>query len=223
MEGPPIGGEDPERAALDLSRHRRALSLIVLSVIAIAATELAYVHPPSIATLKSAQPAAAPRQVSMSMPGDTGRAPRLPLTAVFQSPTMHYAIKFPAGWTVTPATQVWRGEQDLWGRPNVDELNGKSVMFAGTSEPLPSGQSPAQWIAGFLATAEANKCGIQEYMDFLGLVGLIFLGGCSSTDLPGRVYEAAVVVGARGYSFSMKGKVDQPFFVSMLRTINFAP
>jgi len=209
--------------AEDSSGHRRAAGLIALSLVVILASGLAYLHPAPTTKLTSTERITTSQPVSMSMPDDTGRVPRLPLTAAFQSPKMHYAIKFPAGWTVTPATEIWHGERDMWGRPNVDELNGKSVVFAGTSEPLAWGQSPAQWITWYLATAGANNCGIQEYMDFLGLVGLIYLGGCSSTDLPGRIYEAAVVMGGRGYSFSMKGKVDQAFFVSMLRTINFAP
>jgi hypothetical protein len=136
---------------------------------------------------------------------------------------MHYAIRFPVGWTVTPATQSWRGEPDTWGTPNVDELDGRSVLFTGTSKPLEQGQSPAKWIAWYLGVAGANKCGVQEYMDFLGLVGLIYLNGCSSTDMPGRIYDAAVVIGGRGYSFSIKGKVDHAFFVSMLSTIRFSP
>lgn len=136
---------------------------------------------------------------------------------------MHYEIMFPVGWIVTPATQVWRGEWDTWARANVDHLNGTSVVFTGTSESLAWGQSPAKWIAWYLAGSGANACGVQEYMDFLGLTGLIYLGGCTSADVPGDIYYAAVVVGGRGYSFSIKGQVDHAFFVSMLRTVRFDP
>ena len=144
-----------------------------------------------------------------------------PLTEVFRSPKMHYAVNFPSGWTVTPATQSWRGEGHTQGQPNADELGGRAVVFTGTSEPLEPGQSPAKWIAWYLAFAGTNECGAQEYMDFLGLIGLIYLSGCNSTDIPGRIYNAAVVIGGRGYSFSMKGEIDNAFFVSMLGTIKF--
>jgi hypothetical protein len=136
---------------------------------------------------------------------------------------MQYSIKFPSGWIVTPATQTWRGEWDTWAKANVDHLNGTSVVFTGTSEPLAWAQSPAKWIAWYLAASGANTCGVQEYMDFLGLTGLIYLGGCTSTDVPGQIYYAAVVVGGRGYSFSIKGQVDYALFVSMLRTVSFGP
>jgi hypothetical protein len=216
---PPIAGEDAELRVPN--RHRRAISLIALSVLVIVASGLAYLHPPSISKSASTEPAAESQLNSAASSIDFVAVGTPPITEVFRSPAMHYEIKFPVGWIVTPATQTWRGEWDTWAGANVDHLNGTSVVFTGTSEPLAWGQSPAKWIAWYLAAAGANTCGVQEYMDFLGLTGLIYLGGCTSTDVPGQIYRAAVVVGGRGYSFSIKGQVDHAFFVSMLRTISF--
>jgi hypothetical protein len=223
MESPPIGGEDLDGSALDLSRHRRAIILIAFSVGVIIATELVYAHPLSISILRSTHPAAAPPPISMSMPGDTGRAPRLPLTEVFQSPTMHYAINFPAGWTATPASQAWRGRSDPVDEQNADKLVGGSVVFTGTSELLAGGQSPANWIGWYLAAAGTDKCGVREYTDFMGLTGVIDLNGCASTNMAGHLYSAAVVIDGRGYSFTIEGRVDHSLFVSMLRTVSFGP
>lgn len=136
---------------------------------------------------------------------------------------MHYAVRFPVGWTVTPATQIWRGEWARSGDPNVDALSGSSVVFTGTSEPLVPGQSPSNWINWYFAFAGANKCRVYEYMDFMGLVGMIDLSGCNSANTPGYIYAAAVVIGGRGYRFSLEGKADHALFVSMLRTVSFGP
>jgi hypothetical protein len=202
--------------------HRRALTLIALSVAVILATGLAYMHPPASPQPKGTGPAPTSQRLPARLSIDPGPLRTPPLTELFRSPAMHYSIKFPAGWTAMPASQTWHTEWDTSGKPNVDELDGTSVVFTGASAPLASGQSPANWIASYLATAATNHCGLQEYMDFLGLVGLIYLGGCTSADVPGLVYNAAVVIGGRGYSFSLKGKAGQELFVSMLRTINFA-
>jgi hypothetical protein len=196
--------------------------LIALSVVVMVVASLAYLRPASIAKPKSMELAASP-PLSMSALIDSGQVRTPPLAKVFQSPKMHYAIRFPVGWSVNPATQIWRGEWDAQGTPNVDQLGGSHVLFTGTSAPLAQGQSPADWIAWYLAVAWANDCGVQEYMDFMGLTGLIDLNGCSGANVPGRTYAAAVVIGGRGYSFSMRGQADHALFVSMLSTIRFAP
>jgi hypothetical protein len=211
---PPIGGEDSAWPTLRAG-HRRAISLMALSLAVMLAAGFAYVHPPTTEQPKSTEVGVVSAHTSGSLAIDSGPVVISRLTQVFRSPTMHYSIRFPNGWRVIPATQTS-------STANVDELSNSSVIFTGTSQALASGQSPAGWIAGYLTTARANRCGLQEYMDFWGLVGLIYLGGCTSTDLPGRTYDAAVVIGGRGYSFTMKGTVGHEFFVSMLRSITFA-
>jgi hypothetical protein len=41
--------------------------------------------------------------------------------------------------------------------------------------------------------------------------------------LGGRVYDLAVVVGGRGYNFTMEGQVDHTFWLAMLATVTFIP
>jgi len=185
-------------------------------------TGLAYLQSTSISGPKSAELVASSPAASLSVAVDNGPAP-IPLTEVFRSPTMQYSIKFPTGWTVTPATEKGRGDRDSSGRPSVDMLDGGSVVFTGTSEALVWGMTPAKWIGWYLATAGTDQCRVREYTDFMGLTGLIDLNGCSSPDMPGHIYSAAVVIDGRGYSFTMQGQVDHALFVSMLRTVSFGP
>lgn len=217
MEAPPrVEGDE----AGPSSRHRRALSLIVVSVVVMVGTGVAYLHPTSSSGPKSTERVAPSAPSSVSVAVDNGPA-QIPLTEMFRSPTMQYSIKFPTGWTVTPATEAGRGDRDSSGQRNVDVLDGGSVLFTGTSQPLTGGQSPANWIGWYLTAAGTDQCGVREYTDFMGLTGLIDLNGCSSTDMPGHIYSAAVVIDGRGYSFNIQGKVDHALFVSMLRTIRF--
>ena len=216
MEAPPPDGED----AVSTSQHRRAVGLIGMSVLVMAATAVAYLHQPSTSNPASTARGSSTPPVSRSISVNPGPAP-IPLTQVFRSPNMQYAINFPAGWTVTPASQLLPGELDRLDEGNSDKLDGGSVLFTGTSEPLAGGQSPASWIGWYLATAGTKKCSVREYTDFMGLTGLIDLNGCSSTDMPGHIYSAAVVIDGRGYSFSIQGKVDHALFVSMLSTVRF--
>jgi len=197
--------------------------MIALSVVVILATSLGYLHAPSLPKAESTELAAESPPVPTAISNASRPPAAAPLTQAFRSPTKHYAVRFPPGWTVTPATKIWHGEWAKSGDPNVDALTGSSVVFTGTSEPLVTGQSPANWIDRYFAFAEANHCRVYEYMDFLGLVGMIDLSGCSSTNTPGHIYASAVVVGGRGYRFSMEGKADYALFVSMLRTISFGP
>jgi hypothetical protein len=214
MQAPPPLVEDADSS----SGHRRASSLIALSLIAMVATGLAYLHQPSISNPVSTASGSSLPPVARSI---SVKPPPMPLTQVFRSPNMQYAINFPAGWTATPASQLLPGESDRLDEQNADKLDGGSVLFTGTSEPLAGGQSPASWIGWYLATVGTKKCGVREYTDFMGLTGLIDLNGCSSTDMPGHIYSAAVVIDGRGYSFSIQGKVDHALFVAMLRTVRF--
>lgn len=214
-DAPSVESTNAEPHASNSRRRQRALGLIALSVLIATVAGVHYL------TTTVAKPIAAPIVNRNSEAQVTGPIPIPELSQVFTSRIMHYSIKFPTTWIAIPATQVWHGEWETWNKPNVDELNGGSVVFNGTSEPLARGQSPAKWIAKYLAVAGQNRCGVQENMDLIGLHGVIDLNGCSSTDMPGQIYDAAVVFGGRGYGFTMEGAVDHGFFVAMLRTLRF--
>src|SRR5258708_30451168 len=106
--------------------------MIVVSMVVMVGRGVADLHATSISGSKGAGHAASSAPSSTSLAVDTGPAP-IPLTEVFRSPSMQYSIKFPTGWTVTPAPETGRGDRDSSGRLSVDMLDGGSVLFTGTS------------------------------------------------------------------------------------------
>jgi hypothetical protein len=145
-----------------------------------------------------------------------------PLSETYASNLMRYSVNYPTGWDITPATQTWHGEWGNWGQPDIDHLDGNHVAFWGTSQPLGPGQSATKWTNRYLVAVGGNKCGVQERVSVAGHVGVIDLNGCTSSELPGRVYDVVIVAGRRGYNFSMEGVVDRAFFLAMLATVKLS-
>jgi hypothetical protein len=145
------------------------------------------------------------------------------LSMTFRSPTMGYSVKYPAGWSITPATESWTyGKTSYWDTPDGDRLEGDNAGFRGTSQALAPGQSASQWIAEYITTS--LPCGNQEQVPVGDQVGTIDLNDCPGAGrLGGRVFDIAVVVGGRGYNFTMEGRVDRAFFLAMLAAVAFSP
>jgi|SRR5579864_1233574 len=176
----------------------------------------------SPATAGSRSPSATPTVAATFSPSANQA-----LTATFKSPMMGYSVKYPAGWKVTPATARWPpGAINYWDSPELDKLDGKSAEFRGSSQALATGQSTAQWVSAYLASAGAN-CGTQEHVSVGDQIGLIDGNDCafdtSHGGYPGRLYDLVVVAGGRGYNFAMEGQVDHAFFLAMLATITLTP
>jgi len=136
---------------------------------------------------------------------------------------MGYSVMYPAGWTVTSATQSWPlGHTSFWDTPDGDRLEGDAVGFRGTSQALSSGQSESDWINQYIASS--MPCGNREQVPVGSHTGTIDLNDCPGMGrLGGRVFDLAVVAGGRGYNFTMEGKVDRSFFLAMLATVMFTP
>jgi hypothetical protein len=173
-----------------------------------------------------------PRSASASPnPSPTAKAttpvaspiPIPPLSMPFTSPTMGYSVKYPAGWSITLATESWPyGKTSYWDTPDGDRLEGDGAGFRGTSQALAPGQSASQWIAQYITTS--LPCGNQEQVPVGDQVGTIDLNDCPGAGrLGGRVFDIAVVVGGRGYNFTMEGRVDRAFFLAMLASVAFSP
>jgi hypothetical protein len=145
------------------------------------------------------------------------------LSMTFTSPTMGYSVRYPAGWTVTLATDSWPlGKTSFWDTPDGDRLEGYAAGFRGTSQALAPGQSPSQWIAEYIGTS--YTCGTEEQVPVGDQMGTIDLNDCPGAGrLGGRVFDIAVVAGGRGYNFTMEGRVDRAFFLAMLATVTFSP
>jgi hypothetical protein len=163
---------------------------------------------------------------SHASPSSTPASSAVPvpvLSKTFSSPIMGYSVKYPADWVVIPATAIWQpGTADYWNDPELDKLNGKSVEFRGTSQPLASGQTDAAWMNAYLASSP--PCGSQEQVSVGGQTGILDANGCPGAHpFGGLLYDLAVVAGGRGYDFAVEGNVDHAFFLAMLATVTFSP
>ena len=67
-------------------------------------------------------------------------------------------------------------------------------------------------------------CGTEEQVPVGDQTGTVDLNDCPGQGrLGGRVFDLAVVVGGRGYNFTMEGQVDRTFWLAMLATVTFTP
>jgi len=96
------------------------------------------------------------------------------------------------------------------------------VGFRGTSQPLAPGESAAAWMDDYIKSS--MPCGTEEQVPVGDHTGTVDLNDCTGMGrLGGRVYDLAVVVGGRGYNFTMEGQVDHTFWLAVLATVTFTP
>jgi hypothetical protein len=182
-------------------------------------------------------PPAAPAQTATATPfaratetaePSTSATPAIPaLSESFSSPLHAYSIRYPAGWTVTPASAPWVGDAGLlWGDAALDDLHGTDVRLVATSQALTDGQSGAEWIAarsGAPACEGASKLPAQLVVG--SAMGTVTLNGCLAEEgivAGGVIYDVLVVVGSRGYDFTVDGVVDAAYVEALLATVKFA-
>jgi hypothetical protein len=144
-------------------------------------------------------------------------------TATFTSPIMGYTVTYPLEWVPTPATRPWTREStNFWDDPVGDRMESATAGLRGTSQPLSPGQTPAQWLQEYLASSPA--CGDREQVPIDDHTGTIDLNGCNGQGrLGGKIFDAVVVTGGRGYNFTMEGDVDHAQFLAILASVKFSP
>jgi hypothetical protein len=150
------------------------------------------------------------------------------LTATFRSPRNGFALTYPGDWTVTPATARWEsGALNLWESAAIDELQGATVRFAGTSQPLAEGQTAEDWLNAYAPAACVGPRETWATVPIGSAIGYITADGCEVPDPPiakgGRLFDAVVVVGGRAYNFTMDGELTPSDFVAVLAAITLDP
>jgi hypothetical protein len=150
------------------------------------------------------------------------------LTATFRSPRNGFSLTYPGDWTVTPASARWEtGAINLWGSAALDELRGATVRFAGTSQPLATGQTPEAWLAAYAAQSCLGQPSTWPTVAIGAATGYLTANGCEVPDPPiakgGRIFDAVVVVGGRAYDFTMDGELTQGDFVAVLAAVTLDP
>ena len=149
-----------------------------------------------------------------------------PLTGTFASPPYGYTVRYPAGWTTTPATDSWK--TSTWttpGDPTLDAIYSTDARLSVASQPLTAGQSPDSWLATYCHYAAAAPC-----------IGTITIGGETGSlaqdggpaaggpvQLGRVIFDAAVVVDRRGYEFTLDGHADRSLFDALLASVSFDP
>jgi hypothetical protein len=152
----------------------------------------------------SPSPSLAPTLAASPSPSSAPTAVPVPaMTEIFTSTNYGYAVGYPAGWTVEPASSVWwpptwQGSEDY---SSFDFINGppEHGKFRGASALAPEGVSIDEWIDQFMTGAAVGTCNpprstLPEF-DIDGHAGRI-------RDLCAEEIEATVVVGRRAYFFS---------------------
>jgi hypothetical protein len=192
-------------------------AVVVAAVFAASASGCASVTPatpstPAVATSPSPTIAASPANTAIAS-----------ATATFTSPIMGYTVTYPLEWVPTPATRPWTREvSNFWDDPVGDRMESATAGFRGTSQPLAADQSPDQWLADYLASSPS--CGEKERVPIGNQTGTIDLNGCAGQGrLGGKVFDAVVATGGRGYNFTMEGDVDHALFLAILRSVRFTP
>jgi hypothetical protein len=209
---------------------RLAVAIAIVAVVGVAG--LSFLRAPSAGPgavlAPSASPTAAPTATPVRItPKPTPEPTPVPVPSfdsTFASPLMGYSVRYPSGWTTTPATSPWTaGTGDGWDAPNGDQVEGAGTGFRGGSQPLAPGQTAQAWIDAYVAT-QVTDCGVREQIPLAGTQATIDLNGCPALGrLQGRIYDVVLVVGDRGYNFTMEGQVDRAYLLEMLSTIEFDP
>jgi hypothetical protein len=183
--------------------------------------------PTAVASMPAATIAPSPSGGAPESASPTVPAPTIPtLAETFTSPLNAFAVRYPAGWTATPASAPWVGDASLlWGAAALDDLHGTDVRLVAASQALVAGQSGGEWLAAKTGVPPCEGGSRLPAQVAVGpAVGAVTLNGCPADGgiAPGGViYDVVVVVGTRGYDFTVDGIVDAAYVEALLETVTF--
>jgi hypothetical protein len=158
-----------------------------------------------------------------------------PLSQTFVSPRNGFSVRYPAGWSVKPATKSWPADIFLpLGNPAFDELQraGEARLVV-ASQRLGAGQTDADWLASFAHIYQgAAPCGTapaaSPRVTIDGHSGYLVNVGCplpadSTFSTPDIRFRAIVIADGRVYDVQLDGNVDRSYFDALVATIRLDP
>ena len=158
-----------------------------------------------------------------------------PLTAPFVSPRNGYSIRYPAGWTVTPATSAWPPDVFLPnGHPALDQFVGPGVgRLDVASQRLGTGQTAEDFIAGYVEPyAGPKRCvgppSTWPRLPIDGESAYLIAADCPMS-LDNQIadrdvsFRTLVFAGGRVYQIRFDGDVDLASFEALLATVRLTP
>ena len=158
-----------------------------------------------------------------------------PLTETFVSPRNGFSVRFPAGWSIKPATKSWPADIFLpLGNPAFDELQraGEARLVV-ASQRLGAGQTDADWLAAFAHIYQGSApCGTapsaSPRVTIDGHSGYLVTVGCplpadSTFSTPDIRFRAIVIADGRVYDIELDGNVDRAYFDALVATIRLDP
>jgi hypothetical protein len=169
---------------------------------------------------------------SAAVPPSTAALVVPPLDKPFTSTRHGYSVVVPSSWPAQRASQRWaEGATPTWGDPTLDTIwseDSSNVRFVAASQKLGAGQTPEAWLTAYCRARDSSAASCGPSITIGGQAGYLARDGVIATStalLPGRgaVFDAAVVVGGRGYAFTMDGGLDRGYFQAFLDTVTFDP
>jgi hypothetical protein len=158
-----------------------------------------------------------------------------PLTETFVSTRNGISIRYPAGWTVRPATTSWPPDIFLpIGNSALDDLRrpGEARVTL-ASQRLGVGQTEDDWLAAYVPPYQGPKpCATDPRtsprLRIDGLSAYLNVAGCpmpadTKFSVPDVQYGALVVARGRVYLISLDGNVDLGYFEAIVATIRLDP
>jgi hypothetical protein len=156
------------------------------------------------------------------------------LTETFVSTRNGFSVRYPSGWSATPATTSWVPGTFLpIGNPALDELQlAGAARLVVASQRLEAGQTEASWLASFGQQYYLRRCSGDRAawprVTVDGRSGYLDLNGCplasdSDFSTPDIAFDAIVFAGDRVYRIGLDGVVDLAYFEAILATVQLDP
>jgi hypothetical protein len=156
------------------------------------------------------------------------------LTETFVSTRNGFSVRYPAGWSASPAATSWLPNTFVpIGNPALDELKLQGVArLVVASQRLGAGQTAASWIASFGQEYYLRRCSgdpaAWPRVTVDGRSGYLDLNACpvaadAAFATPDVAFDVIVFAADRVYRIGLDGAVDLGYFEAILATLHLDP